>query len=255
MKNYIKGFIQYIKESDDMGVYDSHVSEIVGALMAAIKKSDVHRSSEYTKIASIERLEDPFTYDLDLIISRNPNPNFKTDSHFSNMEWEEINFKKYGFSADGNVYMDSDEDIVPEMEIVILINPTKEPECYQQLFFKLNDIVAHELHHLTQAGWNKQEFRTQPSPKEVRAQAKTGYKYFLLPDEVESMVMGMYRKAKIQMKPLDAMFDEYLGTFLEYKYITEEEYTKVITEWIKYALTHYPMAKFTNKYANIINSL
>ena len=255
MGKHIKYFTQYINEQMGIDDDDSHVSEVVNELMSAIIDIDVKESTDYKIVKRIESLDEPYTYDLELILSRNSSPDFKTDSHFSSMEWEQINFKKNGFSMDGNVYMDDDDDIVPEIEITLLINPQREPEIHQELFFKLNDIVAHEFHHLTQAGWNKQISISKPSTKEVRSEAKSSYKYFLLPDEVEAMVKGMNRHARLKSKPIDVIFDEYLNAFLEHGYMKQDEHDEVIASWIKYALSHYPNIKLTDKYSHIINKL
>lgn len=246
MTRYIKNYIEYLKESSNS--YDKHITGVISELMKIIKNIDIENSNTYSKIHTIESDGDPLAYDLELIVSMNPNPDFKTDDHFSSMEWEEINFKKNGFCIDGNVYMDSDDDVIPEVEITLLIDPTRKNDSYYHIFLKLNDIVSHELNHLTQIGWNRTSFSTGASPTSVRDSAKAGYKYFLLPDEIDSMVKGMYRSSKIEGIPIDLAFEKYLDTFLEHGYINQSEYDKVISEWIKYAMVHYPKAVISAKY-------
>jgi hypothetical protein len=246
MKHYIKNYIEYIKEHSNS--YDVHITEVIKELMNVIEKISIENSNSYTKIYTMELDGDPLTYDLELLVSMNPNPDFNTDDHFSSMEWEEINFKKNGFCMDANVYMDSDEDVVPEVEIVLLIDPNRASDCYDKIFLKLNDIISHELNHLTQIGWNRTSFSMGASPQHVRDNAKTGYKYFLLPDEIDSMVKGMYRSSKIEGIPIDKAFETYLDTFLEHGYLNRQEYSEVIEKWIEYALIHYPKAVISKKY-------
>jgi hypothetical protein len=130
-----------------------------------------------------------------------------------------------------------------------------EPECYPELYYKLIDIISHELHHLTQSGWNRKPFTIVPVAKSVRDNAKHDYKYFLLPDEIESMVVGMYTRSQVQKKDLDLIFDQYLLPFIEYEYITQDQYSEIIKVWVKYALDNYPEVKFSSKVKEIVNSI
>lgn len=251
----IKSFNDFIRDSINENLNsDKFIATLATSLLDKIKKTASSPSSEYKKIKSAEFIT-PLTFDLDLIIKREESPSFKTDSHFKNLPWEKINFDTFGFSIDANTYMDKDEDIVPEIEIVLLLNPNDENSTYSELYFKLVDILAHELHHLTQAGWNRQPFKTYPSSKKNRDAAKHDYKYFLLQDEVESMVSGMYARSKVEKRDLDLIFDQYLLPFIQYKYITTDQYSKIVKIWIKYALENYPEAKFSSKVKEIVNSI
>jgi hypothetical protein len=119
----------------------------------------------------------------------------------------------------------------------------------------LIDIVTHETNHLDQIGTQRDPFSANPSTKEERGDAKKSFKYFLLDDEIESMVEGMYARAQHKDIPLDYVFDDYLLPFIKSKYITPAEYEEVRSTWVKYALERYPDAVFSNKVDKIINSI
>lgn len=248
----ISSFNDFIRESNETS-FNQIVSRCVKDVMSLVKKSNF-KDSKYIKLGTIEYLE-PLTFDLIIVAKKEISPNFEKDSHFKNLSWEKINFDEHGFSIDGNTFTDKDELIVPEIEITILMNPEKIPNLYSELYYKLNDIIAHEVHHLTQLGWNRLPFRVRPSSNTDRANSKKSFKYFLLSDEVESMVKGMYRRAKLERKPIDLVFHEYLEPFLKENYISKEEYDQVLFSWISYAYQNYPTAVFSDNSKKIIDSL
>jgi hypothetical protein len=55
--------------------------------------------------------------------------------------------------------------------------------------------------------------------------------------------------------PLDYVFTDYLSTFVQSKYITPEEYSQVMQQWVKYALERYPDASFSKNVDKIVNSI
>ena len=114
------------------------------------------------------------------------------------------------------------------------------------------DTVAHEIHHTEQIGPGREAFLSVASSKKSRESAKKSYKYFLLPEEIESMVIGMYNRSQEGKVPLDQLFSEYLLPFVKEGYITTLEYKKVMAEWMDFALSHYPDAIFSKKVEKII---
>lgn len=246
----ISSFNDFIRESDESS-FNQIVSRCVKDVMSIIKSET---SNEYVNHDKLEYL-DPITFDLIVVIRKDENPDFESDSHFNNLPWEKLNFDNHGFSIDGNTYTDRDELIVPEIELTLLINPKREPKSYNEIYFKLNDVLAHEIHHLTQVGWNRKPFRTRPTASKVRNNSKKSFKYFLLSDEVESMVKGMYRRSKLEKKPIDEIFSEYLYPFIKESYITEEEYNKVMNMWIQHTVENYPHANFSPQAKKYVDSL
>ena len=151
--------------------------------------------------------------------------------------------------------MSKDKTKVPTITIHIIMNPKEEPSLYSNLYARLIDIIAHETNHLNQLGLNREPFNTHVSDQSDREASKKSYKYFLLPDEIESMVEGMYVKSKVQHRDLDEVFNDYLKPFIESKYITMTEYLTVMNAWVTRAIELYPDAKFSEKVSKIINSI
>jgi hypothetical protein len=246
----VKSFLQFINE--DSNSKSEFIKSLAIKLIQKIKNSS-SVDDDYHSFSGI-KFNSPFTFNLILNICKTNYPNFKNDQHFKSLPWEEINYKKYGYSIDANTIKNKDSN-TPSIEIFLLINPKEEPHLYTKLYSRLLDILTHETNHLDQLGVNTDPFSANPSMSDIRNSAKRSYKYFLLPDEIESMVEGMYVSSKEQHLPLDEVFNDYLFPFIKSKYITKGEYLEVITAWIKFALEKYPDANFSNKVAYIINSI
>lgn len=219
-----------------------------------LRTSSFEESEEYSVFAGME-FSEPFAFDLILNVKKQSNPNINNDQHFSKLPWEKINFDDLGYAIDANTKMSKDKTKVPTITIHIIMNPKEEPSLYSNLYARLIDIIAHETNHLNQLGLNREPFNTHVSDQSDREASKKSYKYFLLPDEIESMVEGMYVKSKVQHRDLDEVFNDYLKPFIESKYITMTEYLTVMNAWVTRAIELYPDAKFSNKVSKIINSI
>ena len=237
----IKSFIEFIYEKN--GKDESRFIQYSRDIIKCIKDND-SPEGEYIEIRELEyNNEDQF--DLVIQIKRESRPNFKTDSHFKSLSWEEINFDQYGFALDASIKIDKQDLIIPEITFTIIIDPTREPYLYTELNYRLIDVITHEIHHTNQIGWNREPFNVRPSSNVSRSKSKKSYKYFLLPDEIESMVKGMYIRSKAQGVSIDKIFDKYLIPFKMNGNISDSEYNQVLTQWVKHTLENYPDAKLS----------
>jgi hypothetical protein len=253
----IKGFDQYINESlDGSSCAYPKTAKYARDVIGIVKKSKQYNKS-YEEIRELEYKDDN-SFDLVVQIKKDDSPNFETDEHFSDIPWEEINFKEYGFAMDANTYINKGDLIIPEIIITLIIDPTKEPNLYKELEFKLIDIIKHELNHTDQVGWNRDPFNTRPSSGADRSSADSSFKYFNLPDEIESMVIGMYERTKAENIELDELFDKYLVPFVLNGNLSKREYDKVFDTWLRHALENYPDAKLNTsdpRVKKIVNSI
>ena len=64
-----------------------------------------------------------------------------------------------------------------------------------------------------------------------------------MPDEIESMVLGMYERTKEQDISLDELFDKYLIPFVLDGKLSKKEFAEVFEVWMKHALENYPDVK------------
>lgn len=248
----IKSFIEFINENMDQK--SQFIKDLSQVLIEKLRTSTLDESTNYTIFSGMEFV-DPFTFDLILNVRRDNSPDLEEDSHFNGLPWEKINFDNLGYCIDANTKMSKSKVKVPKIILHIILNPKDEPILYSKLYYRLIDILTHETNHLDQLGINRNPFNSHVSDKIERNAAKKSYKYFLLGDEIESMVEGMYASSQAQNIPLDQVFDGYLIPFIKSSYITQDEYNQVMKTWITKALELYPDAMFSAKVYHIVNSI
>jgi len=248
----LKSFASFINESDDF--QQDFIKDLALKLIAKIRTAHGQESEQYETFAGME-FREPFSFDLKLELRRDSALTVKSDEHFKNLPWEQLNYAKHGYCIDANTKVNNGDLIIPEIIVTLVMNPKAEPGLYTMLHARLIDILTHELNHVDQIGLQKDPFTENPSDAETRGDAKKSYKYFLLKDEVESMVEGMYARSQYLDTPLDYVFADYLQPFVQSKYMTADEYQIVLETWVKYALERYPDASFSNKVEKIVNSL
>ena len=248
----LKSFSEFINENMDQK--SQFIKEITQILIEKLRTSNLEESTEYSIFSGME-FKEPFMFDLILNVRKDTSPNLEEDSHFNSLPWEKINFDRLGYSIDANTRMNKSKIKIPKITFHIILNPKEEPILYSKLYYRLIDILTHETNHLDQLGINRTPFNTHVSDKMERTNAKKSYKYFLLGDEIESMVEGMYASSKVQNIPLDQVFDNYLIPFIQTRYISKDEYRQVMKAWVTQALNLYPDATFSSKVDHIVNSI
>lgn len=248
----IKSFIEFINESMDQK--SQFIKDLSQTLIEKLRTAYLQESTEYTIFSGMEFTE-PFTFDLILNVRSDNSPSLEEDSHFNGLPWEKINFDNLGYSIDANTKMSRSKSKIPKIILHIILNPKEEPILYSKLYYRLIDILTHETNHLDQLGLNRTPFNSHVSDKMKRNSAKKTYKYFLLGDEIESMVEGMYASSQAQNIPLDQVFDSYLIPFIQSRYISDDEYNEVMKAWVTRSLELYPQANFSNKVNHIVNSI
>lgn len=245
-------FIEFVNENESEEL--KFIKSAAHSLIQKIKSSRSMDVDDYVEFSGMEFTE-PFLFDLILYVKRSSNSKTIHDNHFNDLPWEEINFKEKGYMIDANTKMNKKEMVVPRIEFHIILDPKREPSCYSNLYYRLIDILAHETNHLDQVGINRDHPNITVSTNAERKSAKKSNAYFLLPEEVESMVTGMYTRSIEEGRPLDVIFYEYLRPFVKSEYINVKEFEKTMKTWITHAIEKYPNAKFSSKADQIINSI
>jgi hypothetical protein len=248
----IKSFIEFINESMDQK--SQFIKDLSQTLIEKLRTSSLEESTQYTIFSGMEFVE-PFTFDLILNVRRDNSPILEEDNHFNGLPWEKINFDHLGYCIDANTKMSKSKSKIPKIVLHIILNPKAEPILYSKMYYRLIDILTHETNHLDQLGINRTPFNSHVSDKMERNNAKKSYKYFLLGDEIESMVEGMYARSQAQNIPLDQVFDSYLIPFIQSGYINIAEYLHVMEAWVTQALEQYPDATFSTKVDHIVTSI
>jgi hypothetical protein len=243
-------FYRFINESKE----DFDIAErLADSLLDGLRSKNISKNYEIvSKIESSDGLH------FDLIFKARLDPEFKaaSDPHFESLPWEEMNFSRIGFASDANMKIDKQDLIIPQIEVIMVLDP-RVLESPNDMRAKLIDMIAHEMTHLKQIGWNRRPFHTRPSSNSDRYAAKRGWQYFLLPEEIEAMVAGMYARSIEKGIELDRVFSEYLTPFLQSKRMNLQQYDTIMSAWIRHALENYPNSKFSKskKISNIIDQI
>ena len=91
--------------------------------------------------------------------------------------------------VDGEYYGDDDS-----IDIRIESNPNLDRETLEELYFELNELIAHELQHLVQ---NDEGYEF---PKR---ETKKSLKYYTQPHEIEAQIRGFKRRSQKERKPYE----------------------------------------------------
>lgn len=240
----MKQFNQFVLESK----YDLFSEKLAIEILNFIKAGN----SQKQLIKKLDLPSFPY-FVLDSIITRSKEFDFSTSSAFRFLPWEELNFKKVGFSVDSNSLISKSQavDFEIKMKLLVLLNPDAEPTCYENLYLKLLDTIRHELEHISQrveSDHRKDEFT---ELDKIRRDFENSYRYFLLPDEVPAMVSGMKLSASKRGVPLDLEFESYLKPMVSYGFISKSEFYTVMKAWLSFAISKFPNITISKKYSNI----
>lgn len=248
----VLSFSEFINESHE--AEKDFIQNLTDKLLQKIKEYRESESKDYVTFSGMN-FSEPFEFKLILELRRDANFNAKEDPHFNELPWEQLNYEEHGYSIDANTRINAQDLPIPIIKMTLVVNPKQEPHLYTALYARILDILTHETNHLEQGGNEPDPFAEPLTTGKEREQAKKNHKYFLLKDEVESMVEGMYARSKQLDVPLDDVFIDYLQPFMITKYISEPEYSEVLSTWVKYALQRYPDAVFSKKVEKIVNSI
>jgi hypothetical protein len=117
------------------------------------------------------------------------------------------------------------------IEIHIGLNPNDRKTIFTELQHILRDLVRHEIEHLTQKGWNRKLGKKRNDNSYIRCKINKNsdiyYKYFLLADEVDANIHGLYSKAKSMKIPYKQVVNEYLNELCN-DCIIEDKHKKII---------------------------
>ena len=137
---------------------------------------------------------------------------------------------------------DDDDNIIM---VTVYIDPKAEPQCYQKMFYKLQEDIRHEIEHFTQSG--DYRINDRPISKTNTANLKTVYGHHKHKVEIPALVHGFYRRAKLEKRPLDDIMTDDLDSEIERGNLSKKQAEKLLTMWIDYAKKNLPRAIYTNK--------
>ena len=219
----INGFLRFVNESK----YDVLAESVASAIILFIK----HKGSG-KMVRRVRHLAGSPT-PVDFVLLVNVVESSQLPPAISKkLPWESINFENNGFSVDANSYIPMDS---PNAEVKMDVVVRSEADVnYESLYFKLLDTVRHEIEHIISKA---------SGSGETRKESQDSYVYFLLPDEIPSMVSGMRLSASKRGVPIETEFANYLQPILASGFITKDQYEKVMAAWKEFAFSHFPDTK------------
>jgi hypothetical protein len=136
------------------------------------------------------------------------------------------------FFIDG--YAEADDDY-PNIEIHVAVHPNDGNKIFSKIQPVMRDLVRHEIEHLTQRGMlakaNKFMRRNSAMRVKIKSNPDLYYKYFLLPDEVDANIHGLYSKAKTMKQPYQKVVDDYLDSLVDDEIIKPEHRKEIYNKW------------------------
>lgn len=121
------------------------------------------------------------------------------------------------------------------IEIHIGLNPKDKKSVFTELQHILRDLIRHEIEHLTQKGWNCKIDKKRNDNSSIRDRINKNsdiyYKYFLLADEVDANIHGLYSKAKSMKKPYKEVVNEYLTELYDNSFIETKHKKIIYSKW------------------------
>jgi len=134
-------------------------------------------------------------------------------------------------------YKINKEDVI---EVNIVIDPNYEEQHYQEVYYKLQEDVRHEMEHVLQ------DFGIgdRPSP-EPETGKETTYEHHSKIDEIPAMVQGFYRRAQLQRRPIDEVIIEDLDNEISLGNINKKEAEDLYRLWMNYVKRRFPKAIYS----------
>ena len=155
--------------------YDNAIRQVVGDIMSVFKNQ---KEGNYQLPEDIAIDENDMVYDFP-----------ELGSSFTVNLIMNLNDEIDTIDVDAEYYGDDDS-----IDVRIESNPNLDRETLQELYYELNELVAHELQHLVQ---NDEGY------KFPKRETKKSLKYYTQPHEIEAQITGFKRRAKKEQKPYE----------------------------------------------------
>jgi hypothetical protein len=135
-------------------------------------------------------------------------------------------------------YVSDDDFLVME----VIIDNTYGKNFYQEMFYKINEDIRHEMEHFLQDILPNRQKSNVPNT----ADYETVFDHHMDPSEVEALTHGFYRRAKLEKKPLDVVMMSDIEKDITDGNITTEEGDILLQTWLKYAFENLPHANYSD---------
>jgi hypothetical protein len=204
----------------EMGRYDSLTRRISNDIFSEIKKSE----GNIKEIPAYSH-ESGLVIEVALVINRT-----KDTILYGNRE-----LPYYVFT-----YIADEDSLVIEISLDELYGKS----FYEEIIYKINEDVRHEIEHLLQEmGVGDREVTDLKNSSEY----ETTFDHHKDKGEIAALVHGFYRRAKLEKKPLDTiMLGDLQKSIVDGK-ITPTEADELLQLWVNYSMKNLPKAQYTQK--------
>jgi len=130
----------------------------------------------------------------------------------------------------------------------ITIDESYGKDFYQEIYYKINEDIRHEIeHYIQELGVSDKKFKERQQPLiSNTSDYENTFQHHMDPSEVEALVHGFYRKAKISKKPLDVVMLDDLKQDIDNGNLNQKEAQILFNTWLKYAKIKLPNAIYSN---------
>jgi len=163
--------------------YDNAIRIVVRDIMSVFK---YQKEGDYQLPEDISTDENDMVYDFP-----------ELGSSFTVNLTMSLNDEIDTIDVNGEYYGDDDS-----IDVRIESNPNLDRETLEELYFELNELIAHELQHLVQNDEGYEFPKREP---------KKSLKYYTQPHEIEAQITGFKRRAQKEQKP----FEEVVRTWFD----------------------------------------
>jgi hypothetical protein len=135
--------------------------------------------------------------------------------------------KEVDFIVD--TYIDTEDSLVMQ----IIIDENYGEKVYEELFYKISEDIRHEIEHYVQEmGRKDKRYKQREQPLIPNTAAyKTTFDHHRDPSEVEALVHGFSRRAKLEKKPLDLIMRQDLDLEIDSGNLKEKEADILFSIW------------------------
>jgi hypothetical protein len=216
------------------GKYDSITRMVVNDILRNIKKTEDELDEQHIFSLPYDDTGNEYYFA--------PNLKFEVDlSVFRTTD--DIKYNGVSLPYHVNTFISVDDVLVCE----VMIDESYGKKFYEEIYYKINEDVRHEIEHFTQhLALTDDRFkdRSQPSIPNTSDYDST-FSHHMDPSEVEALVRGFYRKARVSKKPLDIIIIEDLNQEMNLGNINKEEAQELFKTLLNYARRRLPNAIYS----------
>jgi hypothetical protein len=238
MKNTIKLHTLLLE-----GLYDKITGEVSKAVFKVMNDATKVAKDTESKYKGIQVRRDPPSTNSISDLFQTETQSFYVGGFGDNVSGLDVEVElKYAITGDGvkqgkffiDGFAEADDDY-QNIEIHIAVHPSDGTKIFSKIQPVLRDLIRHEIEHITQRGTYAKAGKWMRKNDKIRDKIASNpdlyYKYFLLPDEVDANIHGLYAKAKTMKQPYQKVIDDYLDSLVSDKVINPEHRREIYNKW------------------------